>query len=237
MLRRSRRSSRRSRARARRARPPRADARARPRSPPGSAANIDDARRELTELRRGLASDPAPLGPALAGGGHASRSRSPRTSASRARDRYRYLVEQLQYVARRELVFGMHVHVAVPDPDTCLKVMEGVLIELPILLAISSNSPFWRGERDGPGLDAHRRLRRLSALGPAPALRQSYDDYAETVGWMEGTGAIVDYTRLWWDVRPAPSARHARGARARRAVRPRVRARARGLRPVARAPS
>ena len=66
-----------------------------------------------------------------------------------ARDRYRELVEMLQYIARRELVFGMHVHVAVPSPDCCLAVMEGVLIELPVLLALSANSPFWRGEASG----------------------------------------------------------------------------------------
>ena len=66
-----------------------------------------------------------------------------------ARDRYRALVEMLQYVARRELVFGMHVHVAVPSPEACLAVMEGVLIELPVLLALSANSPFWRGDHTG----------------------------------------------------------------------------------------
>src|SRR6476659_7215608 len=63
-----------------------------------------------------------------------------------ARDRYRMLIEMLQYVARRELVFGMHVHVAVPTPEAALQVTEGVLIELPVLLALSTNSPFWRGE-------------------------------------------------------------------------------------------
>src|SRR5688572_13149827 len=58
-----------------------------------------------------------------------------------ARDRYRSLVDMLQYIARRELVFGTHVHVAVPSPEACLAVMEGVLIELPVLLALSANSP------------------------------------------------------------------------------------------------
>ena len=127
----------------------------------------------------------------------------------------------------------MHIHVAVPDPDTCMKVMEGVLIELPILLALSSNSPFWRGEVTG--LDSTRTA--VFAGFPRSGLPprfDSYDDYAEAVGWLEGTGAIVDYTRLWWDVRPAPAARHARGARDGRAVRPRVRDGADRLRPVAR---
>ena len=120
-----------------------------------------------------------------------------------ARDRYRQLVEMLQYIARRELVFGMHVHVAVPSPELRLQVMEGVLIELPVLLALSSNSPFWRGE--ATGLASTRAL--IFATFPRSGLPprfDSYDEYADAVGFMEATGAIGDYTHLWWDVRPHP---------------------------------
>ena len=120
-----------------------------------------------------------------------------------AKDRYRRLVEQMQYIARRELIFGMHIHVAVRDPDTCMKVMEGVLIELPILLALSSNSPFWRGEITGLASTRTAVFAGFPRSGLPPRF-DSYDDYAESVGWLEGTGAIVDYTRLWWDVRPHP---------------------------------
>src|SRR5919106_3666653 len=59
-----------------------------------------------------------------------------------ARDRYRALVDQLQYVARRELIFGLHVHVAVDDPDKAIQVVNGLLVEVPPLLALSANSPF-----------------------------------------------------------------------------------------------
>jgi carboxylate-amine ligase len=120
-----------------------------------------------------------------------------------ARDRYRALVDMLQYIARRELVFGMHVHVAVPSPGVALSVMEGVLIELPVLLALSANSPFWRGEVTG--LQSTRTA--IFAAMPRsglPPLFESYDDYADSVGFMEATGAIGDYTHLWWDVRPHP---------------------------------
>src|SRR5690242_21425803 len=120
-----------------------------------------------------------------------------------ARDRYRALVEMLQYVARRELVFGMHVHVAVPSPEACLAVMEGVLIELPVLLALSANSPFLRG--DQPGLASTRAM--IFAAFPRSGLPpkfENYQDYADSVGFMEATGAIGDYTHLWWDVRPHP---------------------------------
>jgi carboxylate-amine ligase len=120
-----------------------------------------------------------------------------------ARDRYRALVEMLQYIARRELVFGMHVHVAVPSPEACLAVMEGVLIELPVLLALSANSPFWRAEQTG--LQSTRAM--IFASFPRSGLPprfQNYQDYADAVGFMEATGAIGDYTHLWWDVRPHP---------------------------------
>src|SRR5690348_1607930 len=120
-----------------------------------------------------------------------------------ARDRYRALVEMLQYVARRELVFGMHVHVAVPTPEACLAVMEGVLIELPVLLALSANSPFWRGERTGLASTRAQIFASFPRSGLPPRF-ESYQDYADAVGFMEATGAIADYTHLWWDVRPHP---------------------------------
>jgi carboxylate-amine ligase len=120
-----------------------------------------------------------------------------------ARDRYRALVDMLQYIARRELVFGMHVHVAVPTPESCLAVMEGVLIELPVLLALSANSPFWRGERSGLQSTRTAIFAAMPRSGLPPRF-ESYDDYAETVGFMEATGAIGEYTHLWWDVRPHP---------------------------------
>src|SRR5213593_2749862 len=66
-----------------------------------------------------------------------------------ARDRYRNLVDQMQYVARRELIFGLHVHVAVADPDTAITVVNGLLPHLAPLLALSASSPFWRGEPTG----------------------------------------------------------------------------------------
>ena len=120
-----------------------------------------------------------------------------------ARDRYRVLVEMLQYVARRELVFGMHVHVAVPSPEACLAVMEGLLIELPVLLALSANSPFWRGEYTGLASSRAMIFSAFPRSGLPPRFND-YNDYAEAVGFMEATGAIGDYTHLWWDVRPHP---------------------------------
>jgi carboxylate-amine ligase len=165
-------------------------------------ATIDDARRELVGIRRGLADAAAPLGMVIGAAGTHPFSRSEQQRIT-AHDRYRALIEQLQYVARRELVFGMHVHVAVPDPETCIKVMEGIVIELPVLLALSVNSPFWRGHETGLQSTRTAVFAGFPRSGLPPRF-DSYEDYADSVGWMEDTGAIDDYTHLWWDVRPHP---------------------------------
>ena len=120
-----------------------------------------------------------------------------------ARDRYRALVDQLQYVARRELIFGMHVHVAIDSPEKAITVLNALLIHLADLLALSANSPFWRGELTG--LESTRQM--VFAAFPrsgVPPRFADYEEYAEVVGQLEKTGCIADYTHIWWDIRPAP---------------------------------
>src|SRR6266536_1400970 len=120
-----------------------------------------------------------------------------------ARDRYRNLVDQLQYVARRELIFGMHVHVAVDDPEKAIQVVNGLLNHLGQLLALSASSPFWRGEPTGLSSSRQMVFAAFPRSGPPPRFRD-YADYAEVVGQLEKTGCIADYTHIWWDVRLHP---------------------------------
>jgi carboxylate-amine ligase len=120
-----------------------------------------------------------------------------------ARDRYRNLVDQLQYVARRELIFGLHVHVAVDDCEKAIQVMSALLVHLPDLLALSANSPFWRGEATGLSSSRQMVFAAFPRSGPPPRFRD-YSDYAEVVGQLEKTGCIADYTHIWWDIRPHP---------------------------------
>jgi carboxylate-amine ligase len=120
-----------------------------------------------------------------------------------ARDRYRNLVDQLQYVARRELIFGLHVHVAVDDCEKAIQVMSALLVHLPDLLALSANSPFWRGESTGLSSSRQMVFAAFPRSGPPPRF-QDYSDYAEVVGQLEKTGCIADYTHIWWDIRPHP---------------------------------
>jgi glutamate---cysteine ligase / carboxylate-amine ligase len=120
-----------------------------------------------------------------------------------ARDRYRNLVDQLQYVARRELIFGMHVHVAVDDPEKAIQVVNGLLPQLGPLLALSASSPFWRGEPTGLSSSRQMVFAAFPRSGPPPRFK-NYADYAEVVGQLEKTGCIADYTHIWWDIRLHP---------------------------------
>jgi glutamate---cysteine ligase / carboxylate-amine ligase len=120
-----------------------------------------------------------------------------------ARDRYRNLVDQLQYVARRELIFGLHIHVAVDDPEKAIHVTSALLLHLAELLALSASSPFWRGEATGLASSRQMVFAAFPRSGPPPRFRD-YADYAEVVGQLEKTGCIADYTHIWWDIRLHP---------------------------------
>jgi carboxylate-amine ligase len=120
-----------------------------------------------------------------------------------AKDRYRALVDQMQYIARRELIFGLHVHVAVNDAEKAIQVVNGLIGHLAELVALSSNSPFWRGEPTGLASSRHMVFAACPRSGPPPRFRD-YGDYAEVVGQLERTGCIADYTHIWWDIRLHP---------------------------------
>src|SRR6185369_17188889 len=120
-----------------------------------------------------------------------------------AKDRYHALIDQLQYVARRELIFGMHVHVAVDDAEKGIQVVNGLLPHLAPLLALSASSPFWRGEATGLASSRQMVFSAFPRSGPPPRFRD-YADYASVVGQLERTGCIADYTHIWWDIRLHP---------------------------------
>ena len=120
-----------------------------------------------------------------------------------AKDRYHALIDQMQYVARRELIFGMHVHVAVDDAEKAIQIVNGMLVELPTLLALSASSPFWRGEPTGLSSSRQMVFAAFPRSGPPPRFKD-YADYAEVVGQLEKTGCIADYTHIWWDIRLHP---------------------------------
>jgi carboxylate-amine ligase len=97
----------------------------------------------------------------------------------------------------------MHVHVAVDDPEKAIQVMNGLLLHLPQMLALSASSPFWRGEPTGLASSRQMVFAAFPRSGPPPRFKD-YADYAEVVGQLERTGCIADYTHIWWDIRPHP---------------------------------
>jgi glutamate---cysteine ligase / carboxylate-amine ligase len=121
-----------------------------------------------------------------------------------ARPRYRDLVSGLQFVARQEIIFGIHVHVGLDDPGKAIHVTNGMRVHIPLLLALSGNSPFWRG--DATGLDSTRTpiFRAFPRVGIPPRY-DSYEDWSKRIEFMVSAKAIGDYTYLWYDVRPHPN--------------------------------
>jgi len=121
-----------------------------------------------------------------------------------ARPRYRDLVAALRFVARQELIFGVHVHVGVDDADKAVHVANGMRVHVPLLLALSANSPFWRA--DATGLLSTRTpiFRAFPRVGIPPTYK-NFEEYSARVGFMVESGAIEDYTYLWYDVRPHPN--------------------------------
>lgn len=118
-------------------------------------------------------------------------------------DRYRGLVSSLGFVARQELVFGMHVHVGLAGPDEAIHVANGLRAHVPLLLALSTNSPFWRGELTGLASSRVPIFRAFPRVGIPPHFAD-WADYERRIGFMVSTGMIEDYTYLWHDVRPHP---------------------------------
>jgi glutamate---cysteine ligase / carboxylate-amine ligase len=120
-----------------------------------------------------------------------------------SRPRYRELIAGLQWVARQELIFGIHVHVGLDDPNKAIHVTNGMRVHLPILLALSCNSPFWRA--DVTGLQSARTpvFRAFPRVGIPPRY-DGFDDWAKRIDFMTTCRVIPDYTYLWYDVRPHP---------------------------------
>jgi carboxylate-amine ligase len=120
-----------------------------------------------------------------------------------ARPRYRELISALRFVARQELIFGLHVHVGVDGPDKAIHVANGLRVHIPVLLALSANSPFWRA--DATGLMSTRTpiFRAFPRVGIPPEYRD-WEDYSRQIGFMVDSGVMADYTYLWYDVRPHP---------------------------------
>jgi glutamate---cysteine ligase / carboxylate-amine ligase len=166
------------------------------------AANTDEAGHQLRALRGQVRATAARRGLAIgAAGTHPFAMWEDQRIA--ARQRYRDLVSSLRFVARQELIFGVHVHVGIDDPDKAIHVANGMRVHLAVLLALSANSPFWRAQSTGL-LSARNPIFRAFPRVGIPPLYRDWADYEREIGFMVDSGVMEDYTFLWYDVRPHP---------------------------------
>ncbi|MDX6473948.1 MAG: glutamate---cysteine ligase / carboxylate-amine ligase [Gaiellaceae bacterium] len=118
--------------------------------------------------------------------------------------RYLEMLVRVGYPARRQGVNGLHVHVGVESARACHERSEALLGWLPVVLALSANSPFVDGVANGMLSNRAGVLAELPRGGAPPA----FDSYADWEAWVErlvALGVMADYTRVWWDVRPHPT--------------------------------
>jgi len=164
--------------------------------------DIKEARQNVVELRREMIGLAKEAGMLLAAGGTHPFS-DWRHQQIYDDDRYHTLVQDLQLVARANLIFGLHVHVGVEDRETTIQLMNAARYFLPHLLALSTNSPFWLGMNTG--LKSYRcKVFDKFPRTNIPDNFYSWADFENYVNLLIKTNCIDNAKKIWWDVRPHP---------------------------------
>ena len=158
---------------------------------------------QLRELRSGLAETLATLGLRAAGAGTHPFAIWQEVTVTSG-DRYEFVHGSMRELARREPTFALHVHVGLPDPETAIQAYNRIRVHLPLMLAISANSPYWQGRDTGLASTRTPLFQAFPRVGIPRAFRD-YAHYAAEVDLLVRTDAIPDRSFLWWDVRPQPA--------------------------------
>ncbi len=162
---------------------------------------MDEARAQLTELRRGLGEAAKDRKLGIAAMGTFPLAFWTEQQATR-KERYGALMDDLQMIGARNMLCGMHVHVAIPDPDVRIDLMMRLTPYLPLLLALSTSSPFWQGQLTGLSgyrLAAYDEMPRTGL----PELFRTNADYDDYVAALVGAKIIPDASYIWWAIRPS----------------------------------
>ncbi len=164
--------------------------------------NIKDAKDELKKLRRDMIRLSRENGLRLASAGTHPFA-DWRMQEVTPDERYKNIVEDLQLVARANLIFGLHVHVGVEDRETAIHLMNHARYFVPHLLALSSNSPFWLG------MDTGLKSYRCKVFDKFPRTNMpdyfpSWGEYDNYVKLLVKTNCIDNAKKIWWDIRPHP---------------------------------
>ena len=168
----------------------------------GVHATVAEACAELLALRRELDSQLRSLGlrPAVAGTHPMAASEDTQVSGGA---RYQVLESGLRDLARREPTFALHVHVGIPLPELAIAAFDQIRAHLPLVLALSANSPFWRG-RDSGMASFRTPLFQAFPRAGIPRRFGSYEAYVESIDSLLRADAFPEHTFVWWDVRLQP---------------------------------
>jgi glutamate---cysteine ligase / carboxylate-amine ligase len=166
-------------------------------------ATAADAEKHLRELRGRVGSWAAACGASLASAGTHPFSRY-RDQKVTEQERYVKVIETLRWVAEREVIFGQHVHVAVPDEEKAIEAHNRLSAQAPLLLALSANSPFWQNFDTGFESCRVKIFETFPRAGLPPAF-PDWESFENYVDLMVRSGAMDDYTYCWWDIRPHPN--------------------------------
>ena len=164
--------------------------------------NIDVAREDLFDLRRNLIRLAEENGLVLvAGATHPFADW--RSQEIYPDPRYNKVVEDLQLVARSNLIFGLHVHVGIEDREAAIRVMNSLRYFLPHILALSTNSPFWMGMETGYKSYRAKVFEHFPRTN-LPDSFASYSEFEDYVNLLVRTNCIDNAKKIWWDIRPHP---------------------------------
>ena len=163
---------------------------------------VEAAVERLAELRRAVSDVAARNGLRVSASGSYPTS-IPAEQEIASAERYQGFVTYAGPSARRQGVSGLHVHIGMPDAEACYRVMETILPWLPLVLALSANSPYFEG-RDTGMLSIRAEILGILPRHAAPPAMRDYDEWERFVSRMVATGLVGDYTSFWWDVRPHP---------------------------------
>ena len=166
------------------------------------AHSVGEAMEDLRRLRARLREAAAERDALIASSGTHPFSRYEHQDVT-DRPRYRELVEDMGWVAERELIFGLHVHVGIGSPDTAIACVNAMRTYLPELLALSANSPFWQARPTGLASTRTKVFEAFPRSGLPPAFG-SWREFEALVDRGAATGSFPDSTYIWWDLRPHP---------------------------------
>ena len=165
-------------------------------------SSVPEIGKELPKLRRKLGGLARDCGAELAAAGTHPFS-NPVKQPFTEGDHYLRVEEQMGWVARTQAIYGLHVHVAVPDEEQAIQAAEVLARHVPLVIALSGNSPFWRGSDTRLSSTRIKVFEIFPRSGLPPAFRdwQEFERHVET---LVASGSIPDYSWCWWDVRPHP---------------------------------